>query len=908
MNRNDKTTPTMNLNYIKQANKFLRIAVCGLVFSLLFATVSISQTRQQKRTAKEQIKKSGATEAEIREQLKSSGLSESEIRIGLEQLIESGQFDEPEDEIAIEDTTEYVDELAKEEEVEEEVEEEGEILPIELEIPVEEEILRPFGYDIFNLSPTSFEPLNSGPVDPNYTLGPGDEIILSLWGDTEQFHKLIIDREGKILLPDVGQVVVTGLTLQRAEEKMRRRLSRAYSGINPKTGSPSIFLDVSLGRLRSIRVFIVGEVVRPGGYTMRATSTSFNALYYAGGPNAQGSFRDIRLLRNGKLFTSFDLYSYILYGNTKRDVRLHDGDTIFVPRRGRQVAIKGEIFRPALFELKSRDGLKNLLEIAGGLKPTASIDRLQIDRIVPFKERDGFSSERKIVDVDYRSILNGNLKDFKLIDNDVISVFSIIDFKRNFVSISGTIMRPGTYEWSSDLRLSKLIGEAGGVLGDAFLDRAEIVRTLDDSSRVLLNVNLAKALEGDAENNILLEQLDEVQIYSIHDMKNPPEVSIFGHVLRQGRYELLSNMTLYDLIFRAGGMLDNDFRKLTYLERADVIRINEDGITKRTIPVNLQGVLDKRVEDNLLLKNHDEVIIYDIWTIKKRRYVTIVGKVKSPDQFELTDKMTLRDLIIRAGGYTDDAYVYQAEIAKINPYNLDENTLATIEIVDLPQDLSQNADKEEYYLSEYDKITVKRHPFWQLHVSVSVLGQVKFPGEYALRTPEEGIFDLIERAGGLVSDPFLIGARLMRDNNRVVVDFKKALKKKSLKDDLILMPGDIIIIPKRPKIVEVSGSVNIPGLIKFVPGKKSMYYISRAGGFHIDGDKGNPRISRADGSVVNSKRRLWWDPKVNEGDEIIVSLKEVKDPFDLSEFLTETSTILASLATIVFVISQSANR
>jgi len=898
MNRNDKNALTMKMNYIKQVNKFLGIAVYGLVFSLLFATVSTSQTKEERRAAKEQIRKSGATEAEVSDQLESSGFSESEIQKLIDQLTESGQLDDSKDQIVIEDTTEYIDELAVEDD-------EDEILPTAEEIPVEQEELRPFGYEIFNLSPKSFEPLNAGPVDPNYTLGPGDEIILTLWGDTEQFHRLVIDREGKILLPDVGQIVITGLTMRRTEEKILKRLAGAYSGISPRSGSPTIFMDVSLGRLRSIRVFIVGEVVRPGGYTMRATSTSFNALYYAGGPNARGSFRDIRILRSGRVFTSLDLYAYILYGNTKKDVRLHDGDTIFIPRRGRQVAIKGEVYRPALFELKSRDGLKNLLDIAGGLKPTASIDRMQIDRIVPFNERDGFSPERKIVDVDYRTILNGKLKDFKLIDSDVISVFSIIDFKRNLISISGTITRPGTYEWTPNLRLSELIGEAGGVLGDVFLDRAEIVRTLDDSSRVLLNVNLAKALNGDTLNNISLVQLDEVRIYSIHDMKKPAEVSIFGHVLRQGRYELLNNMTLYDLIFKAGGMLDDDFRKLTYLDRVDVIRLNEDGITKKTVPVNLQSVLDKKVEDNLLLQNHDEVIVYDIWTIKKKRYVTIVGKVKNPDQFELTDKMTLRDLIIRAGGYTDDAYVYQAEIAKINPYNLDENTLATIETVALPQDLSQNSDKNEYYLTEYDKITIKRHPYWQLHVSVSVLGQVKFPGEYALRNPEEGIYDLIQRAGGLVSDPFLIGARLMRENTRVVVDFKKALKKRSPKDDLILMPGDVIIIPKRPKIVEVSGAVNIPGFIKYVPGNNSMYYINRAGGIHVDGDKGNARISRADGSVVNSKRRFWWDPKVNEGDEIIISLKEKKDPFDLTEFLTETSRILASLATIIFVISQS---
>ena len=213
--------------------------------------------------------------------------------------------------------------------------------------------------------------MEGGPVDPNYPLGPGDEIVLTLWGDTEQFHRLRIDREGKILIPDIGQVVITGLSLERAEEKIKNRLSGVYSGLDPLSGSQSTFFDLSLGKLRSIRIFIMGEVIRPGGYTMRATVTAFNALYYGGGPNQRGSLRDIRIIRNGKVFDRMDLYTYLLYGKTDQDSRLQDGDAVFVPIRGRRVAIRGEINAPALYELKPWDGLRNLLSLARGLKPTA---------------------------------------------------------------------------------------------------------------------------------------------------------------------------------------------------------------------------------------------------------------------------------------------------------------------------------------------------------------------------------------------------------------------------------------------------------------------------------------------------------------------------------------------------------
>jgi len=265
------------------------------LISTTFAQTGFNQTNPQNEQLIEQIKKSGKSESEIRELLKRSGMSDSEIERQIEIQKQNGQLPTtPDDNISqlksenLPDTSNFIfdnenvefDELSLFDEFEKTDEK---VVSIEDEAPVAEAVLRPFGYEIFNLAPRSFEPLEGGPVDPNYPLGPGDEIVLTLWGDTEQFHRLRIDREGKILIPDIGQVVITGLSLEKAEEKIKNRLSGIYSGLNPLSGSQSTFFDLSLGKLRSIRIFLMGEVNRPGGYTMRATVTAFNALYYGGG-------------------------------------------------------------------------------------------------------------------------------------------------------------------------------------------------------------------------------------------------------------------------------------------------------------------------------------------------------------------------------------------------------------------------------------------------------------------------------------------------------------------------------------------------------------------------------------------------------------------------------------------------
>ena len=967
----------------------------------LFAQTESGQSKAQKEAIKERLKQSGMSDAEIQKQLDNlqksdqlPAISDDDQSQSKSDLLPESTVDSPDDAKA------EFDELSQLDEFEET---EKEDIPITGAAPSAGGVLRPFGYEIFNLSPRTFEPLEGGPVDPNYPLGPGDEIVITLWGDTEQFHRLRIDREGKILIPDIGQVVITGLTLERADEKIKNRLSGIYSGLDPLSGSQSTFFDLSLGKLRSIRIFIMGEVNRPGGYTMRATVTAFNALYYGGGPNKRGSLRDVRIIRNGKVINKMDLYTYLLYGKTDEDVRLRDGDAVFVPIRGRMVAIKGEINAPALYELKPWDGLRNLISLARGLKPTAYIDRIQIDRIVPFEERDSYPQERKIIDIEYKSFMKDKDKDFQLVDGDVISIFSILDFKMNLVKIGGSVTRPGTYEWHEEMRLTDLIEEADGVLGEIYIDRADITRTKPDLTKQLIQIDLGLAMSGDSSQNIPLHKLDEVRIFSIHEIEGSHSITIRGHVKRPGRYPLLENLTLYDLLFKAGGMLDpaymkntyleradiirigenslkrdiitfklgklldgdskenielrnqdeifiysmtdiegqpsvrvsghvrrpgryrfqdnmtvydllfksggmldEDYRKETYLERADLLRLNDDGITRKTIPIHIGKVLLKDPKENMQLIDKDELIVYDIFTVERRKYVTIDGKVKRPGQFELTEGMSIKDLVMRAGGYTDDAFRFQAEVARIDPWKIDGNSLAEIIEVRLPITLSEdNNNEEKFLLEEFDRVSIKRHPYWQVQRTVSISGEVKFPGTYSLRAKDERLSDIVKRAGGLTAESFEEGALFVRSDQRVILDLKKAVKSGSIKDDIVLQPGDKITIPKHPMIVALSGAVQTPGLLKYIPGKKSTYYIGRVGGFQKEADRGSILIARANGRVDPGIRRFWWDPKVNEGDQIRVAFKEKKEPFDLSEFLKESTSILASLATVIFIISQS---
>ena len=541
----------------------------------------IGQNAEQIKQARDIIKSTGLSESEIKSKAKAQGYIDTQFK-NIDGKQESLNDDLKKEVSQSADTKDAQDfgqsnELPKEgkdlnnleiEEIQPVINDEDNLEIID-ELNIESKTenfvgeIKHFGYDIFSQDPAVFQATSVGIVDPDYLIGPGDEIIVMLWGETQFRQVLSVDREGFVFVSEIGQVFVNGLNLNLLEAKLFRVFSQSYASLNPQGRSPTTFLDVSLGNLRPLRIQVLGEVAQPGAYTVSPSATLFSALYYFNGPTTLGSLRDVQLIRGGKKIASIDFYDFLLTGKKPNDQKLQLDDVIFIPSRLKTVTIEGEVKRSGIYELKPEETLNDLIAIAGGLKITAYLDRSQIDRVVSFQDREQLGMDRMYIDVNIKDIINTEKK-FSVQDEDHIKIFSILDLRQNTVDLRGSVIRPGRYDLGESLKLADLISKADGLLGDAYLDRVDIVRVRPDFSEELIKLNLSKALEGDIENNIELRSLDRIRIYGITEMVPSTYVSITGHVKRPGRFLRQENMTLYDLIFKAGGFLDHEFKKLTY--------------------------------------------------------------------------------------------------------------------------------------------------------------------------------------------------------------------------------------------------------------------------------------------------------------------------------------------------------
>jgi len=728
-----------------------------------------------------------------------------------------------------------------------------------------------FGYDIFKRDPALFQATSVGAVDPDYLIGPGDELIVMLWGETQFRQVLTVDREGFVFIPEIGQVFVNGLNLNLLESKLFRVLSKSYSSLNPQGRKPTTFLDVSLGNLRPLRIQVLGEVSQPGGYTVSPSATLFSALYYFNGPTTLGSLRDIRLIRNGKEIASIDFYDYLLTGKKPQDQKLQLDDVIFIPKRLKTVTIEGEINRPGIFELKSGEKLKDLISIAGNLKITAYLDRAQIDRIVPFDKRDEIGMDRMFTDVNLEEILKAE-KDFLLDDGDHIQVFSVLDLRKNVVDIRGAVTRPGNYDLGESLRLSDLIQKADGLLGDAYLERVDIVRVKPDFTEKLIKLNLIKALENEINNDIELQGLDRVQIYSLSEMVAKNYVSISGHVKQSGRFLLQENMTLYDLLFKAGGFIDDEYKKLTYLDRAELIRTMEDSDEREIIPFNLGKVLDKQGLANIDLRANDAVRVYSINEIEgETRYVSISGHVKRPGRYELYEgNMSLYDLIFKAGGFVDEefkkrTYLQRAELVRIKE-NTDEKEIIPFNLgrVLNKEDIADTALRTDDAVRVYSINEIEG----EIHY-VSISGHVKRAGRYELYEGNMKVLDLLFKAGGF-DDPqhrasaFLDRADLIRYNKnnitQTIIPFHlgQVLANEKSKQNFNLLPGDAIRVYSQEvfntvRSVFIEGSVRESGSYTMKTGMTVKDLILEAGGVSEDVFRYKIEIARVDPKKLNDQ-------------------------------------------------------
>ena len=887
-----------------------------LIFTIGIATVHIyPQTEQQ---IKQRLEQEGIkSQADIQKALKDKNMTEDDARalakqygVNYDQFIQMYIMGErdillPQTQIelpAVETDTQQPEQASDEQKIEE---------PIITTQPAEKKGLEYFGYSLFEKIPTAFEPAAVGPVDPGYLIGPGDVLRLYLWGAVELQYELNVDNQGTVFIPTAGQIFVSGVPYSELKNKMTSYLSKFYEGLT--ANPPTVFLDISLAKLKPIKIFVMGEVSKPGGYTISSFASVFNALYSVGGPLASGSLREIRVIRNNNVITKVDLYDYLLKGQLIGDVRLQNNDMVFIPPRRKAVSVLGEVLRPAIYELRGGENLKKLLEFVGGLKATAYTGRVQVARIKPFEQRKKFELEKELVDVDLTDLLQNPSADFILSDGDLVAVYPISEKFINYVTIEGAVLRPGAYEVSKVRRLSDLIYEAEGVLPEAYFSKADIIRTRPDETYQFISVDLSKALDGDPLNNIELQPRDSVKIYSIYELVEKKTVSISGYVKKPVSLPFADSLTLYDVVFRAGGLQDPIFRGRAFTLRGDVVRINPDGLSTRIIPFNLEKLLREK-SVNIDLEPGDKIYIYkgDVEKVLDKS-VRIEGEVRNPGQFPLSSNMTPMDLILQAGGFNERSLRTEVYVNRIKPNGYQGEKISESLVIPMaPSFYKSTSDEFEgvdtvnitsntFILQHKDIVVIRKNPNYQDQRVISISGEVNKPGTYVLESKNETLFDLMIKAGGSTSEAFLFGTQFNRDGKKLVVDVEALFYDEDQSENVFLHGGDKIFIPKKPNTVVVDGEVNNPGLYRFIEGLSVKDYIDNAGGTTDSANYAVYRKANGESNRVNFGF-LTGNPKVYDGSVIIVT----KEPppkgegvaFDLGRTVLDVFALLASVVTV----------
>jgi polysaccharide biosynthesis/export protein len=876
--------------------------------------IILGQTNEQISKAKKIISKTGMSEQQVRSLAKANGFTEMEIEAAIEKegLKQSENRlsntddklvgDSPQNQSSINDT--------KQDTKKEELNDFKDDISINLE--KRNSKVGYFGYDIFKKDPALFQSALVGTVDPSYLIGPGDEIIIMLWGETQFRQVLKVDKEGFVFIPEIGQVSVNGLNLNLLESKLFRVFSQSYASLNPQNREPTTFLDVSLGNLRPLRIQVIGEVSQPGAYTVSPSATLFSSLYYFNGPTYQGSLRDIQLIRDGEKIASIDFYDYLLTGKKLKDQKLQLDDVIYIPRRLKTVSIEGEINQNGVFELKPNESFLDLINLAGGLKITAFLDRTQIDRIIPFKKRLENGIERLILDFNLNDILESK-KTIQMEDGDQVRIFSILDSRNNVISISGSVKRPGTYDLGDSLNLLQLIDKAGGASGDAVLGKIDVLRINSDLTESLIELDISSDEIFEKKlYDLNLKEGDNVIVYGMKNLQTPEKVILSGNVKVPGIKTLKKNMTVYDLIFQDGGLIDKEFKRNIYLNRADLIRWDKNMVTKTIFPLNIEVVLnDRNSSENLKLISGDELIIYSKNIFNLARSVKITGVINKPGTYTLKTGMNIKDLIIESGGVNEDVYRYKVEISRINPYVEEEGDFAEIISLDMMNDYSIAHSKlknqkildsnKNFLLKPYDLVTIRPSPYFSLQKQVEIKGEVFYPGSYTILHADESIKDIIKRAGGVKPSAFLFASSFIRDSLQINFDLSEILKSQKSKLNFNLRANDKIIIRKKSHMVRVIGEINSPGYYQFIPNSRISDLIRMAGGLSPNAEKKDIFISYPDGMSRKYKRWLG-NSKVHDGSVITVGLAAEKEPFDSTEFMKEATSIFANLAQAIAII------
>ena len=777
-----------------------------------------------------------------------------------------------------------------------------------------------FGMDVFRNTINRPDAISMDlPVGPDYVVGTGDSLAINLWGSSSQRLVRVVDREGRVSLPETGPLLVSGKNLGDVQLAVQHALRTQFNNISA---------DVSLSRLRTVRVYVVGDVAAPGAYDISSLSTPLNALFAAGGVTGRGSLRSMKHYRGKQLVQEVDAYDLLLHGIRSDLQRLENGDTLLIPPIGPQLTVEGMVRRPAIYELLNETSLAEVLELAGGILPSAALRHIEVQRLEAHEKHVMLTLDLTST-ADVKEV-SRQLEAFKIQGGDEVHIFPIASYNQDAIYLQGHVLRPGRYSYKSGMKLTDLISY-GDLLPEPASHYAEIVRlNAPDFHPSVESVDLSAALASPASSPVL-KPLDTVRIFSRYDFEPPPDVWVGGEVRAPGKYRTSGQAHLRDAIYLSGGVTPD-----AALDSAQLFRTESDG-TLRILSVDLRQALDGNPVDNLLLQSRDRVLVHRNLAQVEVPTVDIKGEVAKPGRYPLPTNMRVADLVRVAGGLTRGAY---SETADLTRYSASDTATGSSRMeVKLAAVLSGDAN-ENVALRNGDVLTVRQVAQWNdLGSSVTVRGEVQHPATYGIE-PGEHISSLLKRCGGFTSQAYPYGAVLVRREvrdleltshtelvnrikqeegylktlpetdadqrnakltavsqaettlqqlettppiGRVVMHFPSDMKSldklAGTLADATLRDGDELIVPKKPNYVLVNGQVFNPTAVSYIPGRSAKWYLSQSGGLTQIADKSAVFVIRADGSVLSAKNNSsFWsgDPMsavLKPGDAIVVPEK-----------------------------------
>lgn len=801
--------------------------------------------------------------------------------------------------------------------------------------------LKIYGRDFFNEEVSTYAAVDDAPIPNDYIIGVGDNISVLLYGAQNEEIDLIVDRSGYINFPQLGQLSVAGMNLDQINSYIDRRVRNQMLGVD---------VSISLGKLRSINVFLAGEAKTPGSYSVSALSSVSHILFVAGGISEIGSLRDISVIRSNEVISKFDLYKLLTEGYTQGDIRLQSGDVVFIPPVTKTVLIDGAVKRPGKYELTEEDDLANLIFLAGGLQNRAYLKKALLERFDPKQGSSIVNNINLMDETDLNRILN---------DGDIIKIARVDNQPANNILVRGAAQRTGQYAHSNGIRFSDIINSIELDLElNADLNKALIIRKRDKNSRDIevLSLNIFEALDNKkSESDPFLEARDEILIFSLPRINAEFEDEMFlkkeqaiDEKIYTANDEFEKNIGLNSQISQQSMPMSMDMMSNPYFDLMTQQQYEE--MYKEKESLIEQKKLTKGDRSELL-----EPVIKSLYeqasSNQPLKVVSISGAVKVPGEYPLMENSTYFDLIELAGGYTDDALI---DIAELRRLRLDENELITTQLIDI--NLNKNRLNEERLitLSSRDHLRIRRIKDWDIKDKVTLKGEIAYPGEYLI-SPNEPLSSVISRAGGFTNESFIDAAIFTRESikekereqlnilaetirrdqasramtkesedfsissqeieesisallsseiiGRLVVDVPRLLSGDS-SADIVLQDGDVIEVPKYTNAVTVVGEIRRAGSFVRQESYSIDDYIELAAGMTSRGNRKEIYIIRANGSVdkLNSEKSRFFSfsdssDSILAGDTIVVPIKSSYQT-PLNTYRTVSQVIFQSIASI----------